>query len=311
MKNTANNSGWLNLEPKDKFFPVRHKTACKRFIGDLQIIGASIRGKKHAHFGEWRDDSFSITYLGPWAILTVADGAGSAPLSRVGANLAAKKIASLLKKQLIKFEINFTKDLEHDEMAESISSLFVNAFAKTIDSVQKESDKLGCPISHMATTLLSVLYIPIGGEDLFIWANVGDCVFAVFPTSVTCEVLCDEDHGTSGGETRFITSSGIKDSLKQRVHYKKFKNHVHSFALMTDGVSDDLYPLNDRLSGLLEGNVVGKGYMTDTKANTLKGINFYLKHSKNDSKVLCDWLKYNKTGSPYDDRTLIVALRNS
>ena len=80
---------------------------------------------------------------------------------------------------------------------------------------------------------------------------------------------------------------------------------------MTDGVADDLYPLKDRLCDLIEGEIVGKGYMVDKKEKPLKGIRHYLKNDRNDGRKLIEWLKYDKFGSPYDDRTLMVALQNN
>lgn len=303
---------WRNNEPADKTFPVRHEVTCKRLLNNFQIIGASTRGKRHAHFGEWREDSFAVAKSGQWTILTIADGAGSAPLSRIGSNIATCVVKTVLKKSLSKLKINSTgsEDDQIQDLLDSTSNFLRKAFIKVLQAMKAESVKMACPISNLASTLLTVLHIRYQGEDLFIWANVGDCVFAVFPSSETCEVLCDEDHGSSGGETRFITSSGIKETLESRVHFRIYKSPVHSFALMTDGVSDDLYPLHDRLCGLVDGEIVGKGYMTDTKEKPLQGIRHYLKYDKNDAKKLSDWLKYNKVGSTYDDRTLIVAFNN-
>ena len=313
MNRNQNRSSWRIIEPNDNAYSVKHQVTAQRVINRFSIIGASVRGKKHAHFGEWRDDSFAVTQSGQWTILTVADGAGSAPLSRFGSNIATSVVKKTLKKLLFELEtiLDNSEDYQTDNLLDSASDFLRNAFIKVIQAIQTESEKLQCSISNLATTLLTVLHIRYQGEDLFIWAYVGDCVFAVFPTSETCEVLCDEDHGTSGGETRFITSSGIQDTLGSRVHFKIYKDPVHSFALMTDGVSDDLYPLQDRLCGLVDGDVVGKGYMTDVKVKPLKGIRHYLKYDKNDARKLSEWLQYNKTGSTYDDRTLIVALNNN
>ena len=302
MNPNQNICSWRIIEPDDNAYPVKHQVTAQRVINDFTIISASVRGKKHAHFGEWRDDSFAVAKSGQWTILTVADGAGSAPLSRFGSNIATSIVKKTLKELLFKLETisDNSENYQTDDLLDSASDFLRISFIK-----------VQCSISNFATTLLTVLHIRYQGENLFIWANVGDCVFAVFPTSETCEVLCDEDHGTSGGETRFITSSGIQETLGSRVYFKSYKDPVHSFALMTDGVSDDLYPLRDRLYGLVDGDVVGKGYMTDVKEKPLKGIRHYLKYDKNDARKLSEWLKYNKIGSTYDDRTLIVAINNN
>jgi serine/threonine protein phosphatase PrpC len=300
------NTSWRNIKPHNPSDPVRHYLSSLHRIMDCYIVGASVRGKKHAHFGEWREDSFA----GRWAILTIADGAGSAPLSRVGSRLAVRRMNSVLKRTLLKIGSKMDVILDEQDFNEKVSGCLKKSFLKALSAVKKESEKRKCPQSHLATTLLSVLYTKNNGKDLFFWLNVGDGVFGVFTDSNSCDVLCDEDHGLSAGETRFITSSGIIETLSSRVHHITYSKPVYSFALMTDGVSDDLYPLGNRLNDLIEGKVVGKGYMIEKENQLLQGIKYIVKNDNMDAKRLVEWLKYEKIGSTYDDRTLVVALKN-
>ena len=159
---------WLKREPADKSYPVRHEVTCSRLLNNFQILGASTRGKKHAHFGDWRDDSFAIAKSGQWTILTVADGAGSAPLSRIGSNIATYVVKMALKESLSKLKTITNGSIENQTqyLIDSASGFLRNAFIKVIQAIQSELEKLQCSISNLATTLLTVLHIRYQGEDL-------------------------------------------------------------------------------------------------------------------------------------------------
>ncbi|WP_245809483.1 PP2C family serine/threonine-protein phosphatase [Desulfamplus magnetovallimortis] len=70
------------------------------------ITGASKRGRSHAHEGKTRDDHFFISTDSSteWDILAVADGAGSASLSREGAKTAVMESSRILKEKLKEYD---------------------------------------------------------------------------------------------------------------------------------------------------------------------------------------------------------------
>lgn len=71
-------------------------------LGEAFIVAASKRGRSHAQEGKYREDDFSIhadTETG-WHILVVADGAGSADLSREGSRIACEVVISSLPRLL-------------------------------------------------------------------------------------------------------------------------------------------------------------------------------------------------------------------
>lgn len=63
-------------------------------LGDKHIVVASKRGRSHANVGSFRDDDFAVKDFGNtgWSIVCVADGAGSAKLSRQGSKIACDGI---------------------------------------------------------------------------------------------------------------------------------------------------------------------------------------------------------------------------
>lgn len=81
---------WEDREPIDPSDPVPHTdTQILNAIDNWRIIGASRRGKMHAHKGIYREDAFALDQINGWHLMVVADGGGSCPLSRVGSQLAA------------------------------------------------------------------------------------------------------------------------------------------------------------------------------------------------------------------------------
>ena len=82
-----------------------------------KIIGASIRGRSHAHEGLARDDDFGflVTENCKWKIVVVSDGAGSAKFSRRGSELVCDSVIKYCKEILEdgNSEINtYVKNLE-------------------------------------------------------------------------------------------------------------------------------------------------------------------------------------------------------
>lgn len=85
---------WLNKpSPKDSRFPKEDNVTFKSTFLDKKIVVASKRGRSHAHEGTFRDDDFLVKNLPDnWAIVSLADGAGSARFARAGSQFATDYI---------------------------------------------------------------------------------------------------------------------------------------------------------------------------------------------------------------------------
>lgn len=74
---------------------------------DKKIVIASKRGRSHAHEGSFRDDDFKVAHLKDgWAVISVADGAGSAKYARQGSKFATEFIVSQFEDETILEELN-------------------------------------------------------------------------------------------------------------------------------------------------------------------------------------------------------------
>jgi serine/threonine protein phosphatase PrpC len=92
-KNVPSDEG-KDDEWKEKNYWKPDNTSVFQPLGDKHIVVASKRGRSHANVGSFRDDDFAFKdfeHTG-WSIVCVADGAGSAKLSRQGSKIACDGI---------------------------------------------------------------------------------------------------------------------------------------------------------------------------------------------------------------------------
>jgi Protein phosphatase 2C len=86
---------WKDIEPDPKLPFQKPHTASQRLLTpDASLVAASRRGRSHAHEGSFRDDDFALGYdeASGWHYMVVADGAGSAKLSRRGSKVACDAV---------------------------------------------------------------------------------------------------------------------------------------------------------------------------------------------------------------------------
>ena len=65
------------------------------------FVAAAVRGRGHKQDGVFCDDSFDFLEVTGWRVVIVSDGAGSAPFSRVGSDLACKSARASLESGLV------------------------------------------------------------------------------------------------------------------------------------------------------------------------------------------------------------------
>ncbi len=65
------------------------------------FVAAAVRGRGHKQDAVFCDDSFDFLEVAGWRVVIVSDGAGSAPFSRVGSDLACKSARASLESGLV------------------------------------------------------------------------------------------------------------------------------------------------------------------------------------------------------------------
>lgn len=275
---------WREIDPIDLFDPVdpTDKNLKKGNCGEI-LVGASRRGRSHAHDGKYREDSFAVDVHDSWVLIAVADGTGSKPLARVGAKIAANSALGYLKTRLMNLHTN---DQVPSTLRGALAGAMVHALAEISDEAacrQKEAN-------DFATTLLLVAY---GGCDEKRWlgiAQVGDGGIAIQKQNGECIQVGRADHGQFGGEAVFLTSQEAQMTWNQRATVYEVQDAFQRLIVATDGVFDDFSPPFGQTERLFD---------------DLQPIS----EQADAAAWLLEWLNYERRGS-FDDRTLVVLTPN-
>lgn len=254
---------WQEHEPPaDSPYPKSH-TDSKQLRSPVgSLIGASRRGRSHAHKGTFRDDDFHIgfdTETG-WQVLAVADGAGSAPFSREGSRIAVQTIATRLDALLNQeFSDSIAPHLEMSEggldsateqtIRLQIYDSLIGAVFEGYKAILAESEKMEVPPREFATTFLLTIAKRFDQGWFIASYWVGDGCIGIYRKGESVTLLGSPDGGEFAGQTRFFTMSDLwKDSqtILERLHLALVPDFTGLF-LMTDGVSDPKFQTDHNL----------------------------------------------------------------
>lgn len=269
---------WQVLEPRDAEDRTEHLAKQVEDTPAYLLVAASRRGRSHEHTGTYREDAFAVRTCstGAWT-LAVADGAGSCRLSRIGARIATQVATDSLLGSL---------QSPHREAWSEPRMAMIKAARDARQAVEDEARRRNCPPADLSCTLLVLFYVPAGHGGQAAAFQVGDGLVVAIEGNGQQRSLTATDTATWAGETRFLTSD-LGDTWSHRVQLVAFPEPPQGFILASDGVADDLVPL-DRNLPILWGSV---GEALD---------------QPEPGGALLDLLNYQKRGS-FDDRTLVVA----
>ncbi|MEO7802479.1 MAG: PP2C family serine/threonine-protein phosphatase, partial [Ginsengibacter sp.] len=244
---------WKNLE-SDKDDPYWKQDDVTMFspIGDRHILVSSKRGRSHANVGSFREDDFAFKDLhNGWSIIAVADGAGSAKVSRKGSEIACESIVNYFLQRSSIEEMLEVDDLMLDydpqspgDIQNKLNLAVYNNLGKAVFTVHKQLEEFAksaeLSLKDLSSTLVFTLYKKFDQGYVFLSFGVGDCPMAVLSKDVS-EVtqLTWIDVGDFGGGTRFITMPEIFKSEKfaSRFSFKLLKDFSY-LMLMSDGIYD-------------------------------------------------------------------------
>ena len=287
--------GWQKLEPTEQSDPTTHEAQSDAILeGSWRLAAASVRGKLHAHRGGWREDAYRHGVAnaadGTYSVVVVSDGAGSAPLSRVGSNLLCQTALDFLCAQLSQSAplAGDSKELIERNLP-LLRGVLVEAARLALQKIRDEAAQRAAKISDFACTLLILVRREWNGQQLCAALQSGDGAIALWNEDETLTLLGEADHGQQSGETRFITSNGMEAELPARVKFS-IRPHLRATMVMTDGIADDYFPETQRLPELFH-----------TVLPLVEG-------APGVGAALLDWIDYEKKGSA-DDRALVVCWR--
>jgi len=275
---------WEDREPTDPSDPVKHTDARLLEAPDSwRIVGASRRGKMHAHKGIYREDAFAFGETNGWHLVVVADGGGSCPLSRVGSQLAADTAVATMAR------LASTMKSDDRTIAKEICEIALRRSAEDAwKALQKAAQERNRSMKDLGTTFLAMMHHLDEAGHIIGVLQVGDGLVTAEMADGSIKVLAEPDVGETAGVTLFLTSKPWKEWVDRAVVHTldTLKSPLKLLTAMCDGVADDFIPLEQHLRKLFD------------------ALDNVTKHEQPEQQLL-DLLAYDKRGS-FDDRTLVM-----
>lgn len=258
--------------------------------GAWQVRGASVRGKSHAHRGEFRDDALATVVEHDLLVLAVADGAGSSALSRIGAAVTAQLAVS---RTVARFRAA-------DAATPAIERLGT-AMAHAVHDAAMQLHALAGTADLSPSALRTTLILVAMHHDLMLVSQIGDgAVLVQRRDGSVSRIGAVRETAWAGEVTCFVPDScAMVQAAELR---QQAAGDVALIALMTDGVDDPFHPLEQ----------TGAALMTQWRHGTTASIGTARQPETgpvlDDEAALLRWLSFEQRGE-VDDRTLLLAWR--
>lgn len=186
-----------------------------------RVVATSVRGTSHEKTGQACQDATYFRLL-PHGVLVaaVADGAGSAALSDVGASIAAGAAV-----EAIRHRLATPKVLEHDV---ALEILLRQCLEVTQKAVEEEAEERGMKVRDLASTLILVVATP----ELVAATQVGDGVAVVGDAMGNVMALTTPQRGEYVNETIFLIAPDAVSQAQQTI----WRGPVGHIAIISDGL---------------------------------------------------------------------------
>jgi serine/threonine protein phosphatase PrpC len=308
---------WKNIESdrKDPYWKEDNVTLLTP-LNDRHLLVSSKRGRSHANVGSYREDDFSFSDLdNGWSIVVVADGAGSAKLSRKGSSIAClavveyfKSTASVQAMQAFDKLIREHKANLNETTDKSIKRFLYDNLATAAFHAHKQLEefagKTGVALKDLSTTLIFTLLKKYDIGYALLSFGVGDCPMAVICKSLSRVINLNWiDVGEFGGGTRFITMPEIFKNTKfaTRLNFQLVDDFSYLF-LMSDGIYDAKFVVEANLTDIKKWQL----FLEDLQgANEDKIVVELDPQNKDVVTQFSSWMDFWSPGN-HDDRTLAI-----
>lgn len=305
---------WLNKpSPENSRFPKEENLTYSSGFLDKKIVVASKRGRSHAHEGTFRDDDFLVKSLSnDWAVVAVADGAGSAKFARAGSKFATEYIIQSFDNdtflQTLSSEVDsYFDDQSADDIKLKNKTFIINSLYKTVKQLNEAlsdyatSEEINLKDLH--STLIFCLVKKFDFGYVILSFGVGDCPINMIGKDETdVKLLNILDVGEFSGGTRFITMSEIfsRPDIADRFGINCFPD-FSKLILMTDGIYDPKFVVESKLENLES----WKNFLRDLDGENEENIKVDFVNDQNIEVQLSNWMDFWSKGN-HDDRTLSV-----
>lgn len=308
---------WKNLQ-SDKNDPYWKEDNVTLFapLGDRHILVSSKRGRAHANVGSFREDDFAFSALeNGWSIVVVADGAGSAKLSRKGSAIACNSVVDYFKdpssiESMAQFDELLQQHVENkdDDTQKKLNRFVYNNLGKAAFWVHKRLEgfakKESVTLKDVSSTLIFTLFKKYDVGYAMLSFGVGDCPIAVLNTAISEVTLMNWiDVGEFGGGTRFITMPEIFQSEKFATRFGfKLLDDFSYLIMMSDGIYDPKFVVEANLPTIKK----WQEFLADLNGKNEDGIKVELRKDNPDIvEQFSRWMDFWSAGN-HDDRTLAI-----
>lgn len=187
-----------------------------------RVFAAAAAGKSHLDGGLPCQDAFFSLQVGDTLLAAVCDGAGSQPLSHLGAAAISQGVVQALAARL---ESGDTLPLQD---ADALREVLADAIASIRHALETVAAADGTVLAHYAATLVGVVADAEGGAFFHIGDGQGVAELADGNT-----VLSLPENGEYANETYFVTGEAWHEHLR----IAPFAPGVQRLALMSDGAA--------------------------------------------------------------------------
>jgi hypothetical protein len=168
------------------------------------IVHSAI-GTRHEQRGQPCQDYGSYRTAGPYLLGAVADGAGSAKHSDIGAEVAVESALNVLAQT---FQEN--PDLSHAAMKDAAIDLFTQAYMSALEALQNKTVEMDCDLRDLGCTLLAFVAAPTWVAAM----QIGDgFILLRSDPRASYRLLFAPDKGEFINETVFVTTPQAVDFL--------------------------------------------------------------------------------------------------
>jgi serine/threonine protein phosphatase PrpC len=266
--------------------------------------------------GSFREDDFAYKDLdNGWSIVVVADGAGSAKVSRKGSALACAGVVDYFsQKQAIESMAGFDdllnryiKEGSEEIQKELYRFVYTNLGKPAFEvhkSLQAFAQSASLALKDLSTTLVFTLLKKYEAGYALLSFGVGDCPMAVLTPDLSgVHSMNWIDVGEFSGGTRFITMPEIfqNEKFATRFGFKLVKDFSY-LVLMSDGIYDPKFSVETALADIKKWQAL----FNDLGGNNEDKIKVDLKTDNKDiTEQLSQWMDFWSPGN-HDDRTLAI-----
>ncbi len=307
---------WKNVESdrSDPFWKEDNVTVFAP-LNDRHLLVSSKRGRAHANVGSFREDDFAFKELeNGWSIVVVADGAGSAKISRKGSAMACQGVVAYFSDPasmeslkeldgLLQQQANGEKDIQ-----KKLNHFVYNNLGKAALTVHKKlaafAAEQGVSLKDLNSTLIFTLLKKYECGYAVLSFGVGDCPIVVLNRDVSEVILMNWlDVGEFGGGTRFITMPEIfqNEKFATRFGFKLIEDFSYLF-MMSDGIYDAKFVVESALGDIKK----WQAFLADLNGKNEEGVKVELSvENKEIEQQFSQWMDFWSPGN-HDDRTLAI-----